>query len=209
MTRTLENIFPTPIQLSSRITIDDEPSQATVLDEQSVIEATAKSVHENQGGNATSVDRNILDELPELRKFIQRELDEYWKDTVTRSGKAVAKITQSWINFTPTGTHHHQHYHSNSIVSGVYYFMATPTDTISFGRPGQPQILLPQNALSTYTSPAVTYNVQPGGLILFPSHLTHWVNTVEQENHVRISLSFNTWVTGQLGEEHTMNRVSL
>ena len=209
MTRTIENIFPTPIQLSSRITVDDEPTQDTVLEEQAVIEATAKNVHENQGGNSTSIERNILDELPDLKQFIQRELDEYWKDTVTRSGKAVAQITQSWINFTPTGTHHHQHYHSNSIVSGVYYFMATPQDTISFGRPGQPQILLPQNALSTYTSPAVTYNVQAGGLILFPSHLTHWVNTVEQKDHVRISLSFNTWVTGQLGDEHSMNRVSL
>ena len=209
MTRTLENIFPIPIQLSSRITVDDEPTKETVLDEQAVIEATAKNVHENQGGNSTSIDRSVLDELPELKQFIQRELNEYWKDTVSRSGKSTPVITQSWINFTPTGTHHHQHYHSNSIVSGVYYFMATPEDTITFGRPGQPEIVLPQNALNQYTSPGVTYNVQAGGLILFPSRLTHWVNTVEQKDHVRISLSFNTWVKGQLGDEHHMNRVSL
>ena len=49
---------------------------------------------------------------------------------------------------------------------------------------------------------AATYrqNVKEGDLILFPSGVSHYVDLNETKNRERISLSFNTFPIGEIGE---------
>jgi hypothetical protein len=40
---------------------------------------------------------------------------------------------------------------------------------------------------------------QTGDLLLFPSYLAHMVEEISEEKEVRVSLSFNTFLKGQIG----------
>jgi uncharacterized protein (TIGR02466 family) len=200
----LEQIFATPILLAQRPddTIRDLES------EQEFIQQCADTIEPNTGGNGSSANTEVLDGMPDLRSWIEWELTEYWKTTITSSGRATPRITQSWLNYTTTGQSHHAHYHTNSIVSGVYYPLADhTTDTITFERPRRNTLEFHQWGYNEWTTPAIHYSVASGQLILFPSSLVHWVNTVTKPNHQRISLSFNVWYDGELGNKENKNHL--
>lgn len=103
-------------------------------------------------------------------------------------------ITQSWINKNGRGGSHTVHNHPNSVVSGVFYLQSDETTgDIVFCRPGgfnQYQV----NAECTNMFVADNYTCPPksGRLILFPSHMSHYVmpNNSDVE---RYSLSFNSF----------------
>ena len=198
----LEHLFATPILLAQR----PDDTMRDLEGEQEFIQRCANEIEPNTGGNGSSVRTDVLSDMSDLNEWIQWELNEYWKTTISNSGRATPRITQSWLNYTTTGQSHHAHYHTNSIVSGVYYPLADPQyDTITFERPRQNSIEFHQWGLNEWTAPAVHYSVGSGQLILFPSSLVHWVNTVTQQNHQRISLSFNTWFDGSVGNKETKN----
>ena len=44
-------------------------------------------------------------------------------------------ITQSWINITKPDEFHHEHFHTNSIISGVFYISTEEDDAITFSNP--------------------------------------------------------------------------
>ena len=50
------------------------------------------------------------------------------------------------------------------------------------------------------------FEVGAGDLMIFPSHLTHMVESVQQE---RVSLSFNTFPVGYVGEEESLTALHL
>lgn len=198
----LEHLFATPILLAQR----PDDTMRDLEGEQEFIQTCANEIEPNTGGNGSSVRTDVLSDMSDLNEWITWELNEYWKTTISNSGRATPRITQSWLNYTTTGQSHHAHYHTNSIVSGVYYPLADPEcDTITFERPGRRELEFHQWGYNEWTAPAVHYSVGSGQLILFPSHLVHWVNTVTQQNHQRISLSFNTWFDGSVGNKETKN----
>jgi quercetin dioxygenase-like cupin family protein len=47
------------------------------------------------------------------------------------------------------------------------------------------------------------FNVKPGGIVAFPSNLTHRVENVEADE-TRISIAFNTFVKGILGDNKSL-----
>jgi hypothetical protein len=51
--------------------------------------------------------------------------------------------------------------------------------------------------------------VSTGDLLLFPSRLNHEVRTVNIENHKRISLAFNVFVRGIIGDPMDSNLVEI
>ena len=71
--------------------------------------------------NRQSIDTFILDkpELANIRLFIERNLNEYVTQIMGSNSKLI--ITQSWLNKSGKGEFHHEHYHPNSIISGVWY----------------------------------------------------------------------------------------
>jgi hypothetical protein len=83
----------------------------------------------------------------------------------------------------------------------VFYVQADKAkDRIYFYRNGYQQIKFPPSDWNVWNSESWWFDVGSCDLILFPSSLTHMVPTVESEQ-TRISLSFNTFPVGNVGEE--------
>jgi len=154
-------------------------------------------------GNTTSVDHALLrnKEMTKLRDFIETSIADYFRQVHNPKHKVNLQITQSWANYTEPGQWHHKHSHSNSCVSGVFYPQADrKTDKIYFYKSGFEQLKFPPENWNIYNSESWWFDVGTGDLVLFPSSLDHMVETVEG-HQTRISLSFNTFPVGNIGEE--------
>jgi hypothetical protein len=51
-------------------------------------------------------------------------------------------------------------------------------------------------------------NVMQGDAVLFPSYLEHGVEYQSQEDHTRVSIAFNTWFKGEIGDETGLTRLT-
>ena len=162
-------------------------------------------------GNLTSVNNTILKdkELTKLRDFIETKVSEYFTEVYSPVHKVNLKITQSWTNYTKQGEYHHKHEHPNSFVSGVFYVQSDKKqDKIYFFRNGYQQIKFPPKEWNVWNSDSWWFDVGTCDLILFPSSLTHMVETVDHEQ-TRISLSFNTFPVGNIGDELSLTGLNL
>lgn len=197
----IHNLFPIPIgryELNRELT----DSELLFLENQNTRSNT---------GNTTSVDHLILKnkKLTKLRDFIETKVSEYFIEVYKPKHKVNLKITQSWTNYTEHGQYHHKHEHPNSFVSGVFYVQADKEkDRIYFYRNGYQQIKFPPSEWNVWNSDSWWFEVNTGDLIIFPSSLTHMVETVQSEK-TRISLSFNTFPIGQVGDEVNLTGLQL
>lgn len=162
-------------------------------------------------GNTTSVDNYILGEkeLADINRFIEASVAEYFQTVYAPKGDVKLRVTQSWCNYTEPGQWHHKHAHPNSFISGVFYPQANrETDKIYFYRDGYEQIKLPTENWNTWNSDSWWLEAEQGGLYIFPSGLTHMVETVKG-TQTRISLSFNTFPVGMIGDEASLTGLKL
>jgi len=162
-------------------------------------------------GNTTSTDNTILRNKPliKIRDFIETSIADYFKTIHNPKHDVSLKITQSWVNYTEPGQWHHKHAHPNSYISGVFYPQANrETDKIYFYRDGFQMIKLPPQEWNLWNSESWWFEVGTGDLVLFPSSLTHMVETVKGSD-TRISLSFNTFPVGNIGEEVDLTGLKL
>lgn len=194
----MENLFPTPIGFFK---YDGE------LDKDFLINQPQRA----NEGNTTSEDTYILKhkKLLNLRQFIEKCLHEYLMATYCPKNDTRLKLTQSWLNWTKPGQHHHKHAHPNSLISGCFYVNAhRTTDKIFFYREEYQRIDMPPVEWNPYNSKSWWYSVGSGDLVLFPSSLTHMVQPVEGED-TRISLAFNTFPIGVIGDENSLTALQL
>ena len=173
---------------------------------------------ENSGGdgggqkvhyNRQSEDTFVLDrpELSNIRAFIEAKLHEYVTKVFASTDKLV--ITQSWLNKSKKGESHHEHVHPNSMVSGVWYpQIHEQMPPIQFRSRGQRDVSLQTEKYNTFNSATFMLPMKRGELIIFPSNLSHSVpiNVGEEE---RISLSFNTWPKGNMGDIKSLTYLPL
>lgn len=160
--------------------------------------------------NVTSVNKTLLKskEVTKLRDFIETSVSDYFTSVYNPKHNVNLKITQSWTNYTVAGQHHHRHAHPNSFVSGVFYIQADEKkDKIYFYRDGYQQIKLTPKEWNVWNSESWWFEVGTGKLLLFPSSLAHMVQIVEGEQ--RISMSFNTFPVGSVGEEMDLTGLQL
>lgn len=157
-------------------------------------------------GNTTSDDTYVLaqEAMADLKKFIEASVAEYLLAIHEPQEGVSLRLTQSWINYTKPGEYHHKHEHPNSLVSGVFYINANREhDKIYFYKNEYQQIVLPVKNYNLFNSISWWIPVNTGELILFPSSLTHMVETVKGDD-TRISLSFNTFPVGNIGEDKSL-----
>ena len=172
---------------------------------------------ENNGGdggqkihyNRQSEDTFVLDrpELANIRTFIEAKLHEYVTKIFASTDKLV--ITQSWLNKSKKGESHHEHVHPNSMISGVWYpQIHEQMPPIQFRSKNQRDVSLQTEQYNTFNSATFMLPMKRGELILFPSNLTHSVpaNLSDEE---RISLSFNTWPKGNMGDIKSLTYLPL
>ena len=162
-------------------------------------------------GNTTSVDNNVLNkpELHSLTEFLNNSLQEYFNAVYSPKTDANLCITQSWVNYTKSGQFHHKHAHPNSLISGVFYIQAAKeTDKLHFFKDGFQQLKVIPKDFNLYNSDSWWLAAATGTLYLFQSSLTHMVEQVKGED-TRISLSFNTFPKGIIGDETSLNSLKL
>lgn len=126
------------------------------------------------------------------------------------------KITQSWISHKDPKQIHKSHFHSNSILSGVYYFdEQTEIEPIIFEKDassthaGCMHIAAKHQDLDNkpFAWDFYSFNATANTLIIFPSWLKHRVDA-NKFNQRRKSLAFNI-VPRVLGHSSTLNELSL
>lgn len=162
-------------------------------------------------GNTTTVKRNLLEEkkLNKLKNFITASIDEYFKTVINPVQDTSLRITQSWCNYSEKDQWHHQHSHPNSFISGVFYVQASKgQDKIFFHRKLLPLLRTPPKEWNPYNSETWWVEVYTGRLVIFPSSLEHRVDKV-CTNETRISLSFNTFPTGNFGDDSSLTGLKL
>lgn len=162
-------------------------------------------------GNVTSTNNYVLrdNRLSSLGSFLNNSLQEYFQATMSPQDNIKLEITQSWINYTKTGQYHHKHAHPNSIISGVFYIQAAKdVDRIYFFNESYSQVKIIPKEFNVYNSESWWLPATTGILYMFPSHLTHMVPEVKSED-TRISMSFNTFYKGNLGDEKGLTALIL
>jgi len=163
----------------------------------------------NEGKNKSSLDTKILEDeiFKPLKTFVTGHLKNYAHRFFHIKEKVNFYVTQSWLNFNDKETYHHLHSHPNSIISGVYYFSGENTN-ITFHRDRGlfPGFLFDYNKFDIFNSEEYTVDIKPGQLILFPSSLKHSVK-INTSSKQRISLAFNSFITGDIGEENLLTKI--
>lgn len=161
--------------------------------------------------NQSSVNKRVLSSplMKDIRHVIEGHLAQYLQTVFNTSNQVQLQITQSWLTLAGKGQSHHVHTHPNSVVSGVLYINLAPQDGINFYRNEDNIWYELTKQQDTYYN-AFQYFVQSsvGDLLLFPSNVRHGVREVTS-NIQRISLSFNTFFSGQLGRDEFSNALSI
>jgi uncharacterized protein (TIGR02466 family) len=200
---TINSIFPTPIYISK---LDRELTN----EELSFIDKTKSDCNKNEG-NITSNDNYILNHktFKHLKKNLDLKVQDYFQKVISPTDAITPYITQSWLNYTETNQYHHKHQHPNSLVSGVFYINSDDKfDKIKFFKEDYKTIKPEIKQWNLWNSETWWFPVKTGDIILFPSSLTHMVETKEGTN-IRISLAFNVFIKGIVGNNKKLTELIL
>jgi uncharacterized protein (TIGR02466 family) len=194
-------IFPTPVYFSKL-------NRKLNKKELSFIDKTKLDVYKNEG-NTTSNNNYILNS--KIFKSLKEELDlrvrDYFDKIICATDDIQPYITQSWLNYTETNQYHHKHEHPNSLVSGVFYINCDDKfDKIKFFKYQYKTIKPEIKEWNIWNSESWWFSVKTGDIILFPSSLTHMVEN-KQGTNTRISLAFNVFIKGNIGNNKSLTEL--
>jgi uncharacterized protein (TIGR02466 family) len=202
MEATINGIFPTPIYISK---IKRELTNKELL----FIDKTKLDVYKNEG-NTTSNDNYILNNkaFKDLKEDLDLKVKDYFQKVISPTDAITPYITQSWLNYTETNQYHHKHEHPNSLVSGVFYINCNEEfDKIKFYKKDIYSVIKPEiKEWNLYNSETWWFSVKTGDVILFPSSLTHMVENKQGDN-TRISLAFNVFIKGTIGNNTNLTEL--
>jgi uncharacterized protein (TIGR02466 family) len=180
-------------------------------EELNFVQEHKKEPHINTG-NITSSNNYILNETPflNLKNEINFIVSDYFNKIINPiENKITPYITQSWLNYTESTQYHHTHEHPNSIISGVLYINADETnDMIKFYNNYYETIKIQPKEYNIYNSKSWWFPVKTGQIVLFPSSTTHSVE-VKKGDNTRVSLAFNVFIKGTLGDNKDLTELFL
>jgi uncharacterized protein (TIGR02466 family) len=203
MEATINGIFPTPIYIS-KLNRELTPLELKFVDK------SKKNFYKNDG-NITSNNNYILNEKPfvNIKKELDLKVQDYFDKIISPANNITPYITQSWLNYTETNQYHHKHSHPNSLVSGVFYINCDDKfDKIKFFNDTYKTIKPEIKDWNIWNSESWWFSVKTGDVILFPSSLTHMVENKEGDN-TRISLAFNVFIKGTIGDNKQLTELIL
>ena len=199
----VHHLFPEPVYFSNL-------ERKLTKGELKTIDEQKTKIYKNVG-NTTSNDTYVLEDktLKNLKKNLYTKVMDYFDKVVCTDNSIVPYITQSWLNYTKTDQFHHMHNHPNSYISGVFYIdVDDKVDKITFLKKPYPTIELVPTKYNIFNSNSWWYSVKNGDLLLFPSYLTHGVDKKKETNN-RISLSFNVFFKGTIGNKLQLTELML
>ena len=197
----LELLFPTPVAFFDLGIELSEEERSFLLNQD----------RRPNEGNQSSVNNYLLRE-PEMLRLevaitsrVREYVQEVWQAEIDPF------ITQSWLNWTKPGQWHHKHAHPNSLYSGVFYLdVEDDRDRINFYQDGYKQLKPTYKEWNRWNSESWWLPVKQDQIVIFPSSLTHMVETVPGEviGKERVSLAFNTFAT-QIGDNKSLTELKV
>jgi len=200
----INGLFPTPVYIT-KLTREFSENENQLVDDYKL--KTYKNA-----GNVTSMNDYILEneQFSNLKKELTDIVKDYYDKVISSSDNIEPYITQSWLNYTKPNEYHHTHAHPNSLVSGVLYINADKdNDKIFFHKNNKHQTIKPTvKNYNLFNSDTWWFPVETLDVILFPSSLTHDVE-IKQGDNTRISLAFNTFIKGKLGDNRELTELKI
>ena len=203
MNHEMLNLFAVPLYISN---LERQFTEA----ELKFFEAQLQDCHPAVANFSTN-NKQILDEpeMADIRRIVQQNLDKYLEVVFNTSNDVRLLITQSWLALTRKGQVHHEHSHPNSVASGVLYINLAETDGINFYRNRESQWYeLERKADNYYNASKYFIRTKVGDIVIFPSNVRHGVSEVTAGLD-RISLAFNSFFSGKMGEIENSNALDL
>ena len=197
----IHGIFPTPVYISK---LD---RKLTPL-ELKFVDKSKKDFYKNVS-NITSKNTYILNEKPfaNIKKELELKVQDCFDKVISPANNITPYITQSWLNYTETNQYHHKHTHPNSLVSGVFYIDCNEEyDRIKFINERYQTIKPEIKNFNIWNSETWWFSVKTGDIIMFPSSLNHMVETKQGDN-TRISLAFNVFIKGTVGNSKDLTEL--
>ena len=200
----VHQLFPQPVY-SSKL------DRALTKKELKTISQYKKETNSN-AGNMTSNENYVLENkaLNNLKKDLHTKVMDYFDKVICTNNPITPYITQSWINYTKSDQFHHIHNHPNSFISGIFYISADKeVDSITFHKGFlEDRIKLNTTKYNMFNSTSCTFPVETGDILLFRSSLVHGVGK-KKGNNIRISLSFNVFIKGTIGNKPNLTELIL
>ena len=209
------DIFPTPIYVTKRET-------ELTYSEMEEIKAFTKgerwrgeqSFRNKKLVKKTKDDTYIFDtKLDSLKKFCEEHIDTYVNEVISpKNSELDFYITQSWLNVLSPGGIHPVHAHPNSIISGTFYVSTVEGDAVQFydiNTTAKTRINIEPGKTNFWNVNQQNLNIGNNVLLLFPSWIGHGVNKSISKITDRISISFNVFVRGNIGEYYDLSRLNL
>lgn len=107
------------------------------------------------------------------------------------------EITEMWGNRQKPGTHFKTHAHYNNIFSGVFYLNEDENfPCLKLFRPVESTFDLFKDGYNEFNQGSYSVPTKKDGLVVFPSWLTHCVDTNETDTD-RLGISFNVMLRGK------------
>ena len=206
------SIFPTPI-VKTNIGRDFTKDELQLFFEDISMWKDEKLGMQNHRSKDYYLFDSHVDILGDIKKFCESQLKDYLEEIEgVDTDLAGLRITQSWLNKTKLGEYHNPHHHPNSYLSGVLYISCLPDDHINFnnrsdGLYNSLEFLMGKPTI--WNAKSMSQNVIEGDFIMFPSWMSHHVIINEIKNRERISLSFNTFPIGEMGDEYNATHLKL
>jgi len=152
-----------------------------------------------------------LPELKSIKSAIQEALNSYAGQVMGIDQKL--SVTQSWSLTNPPGVGMHGHSHSNSLVSGSFYYapLPEPPARMIFQRhSGYRQIELnpEQGKRNIFNTNMNVVEPKTGEVVMFPSNLTHLVEA-NGSNEPRHAIAFNSFVRGKIGSFRDVSELNV
>ena len=166
------------------------------------------------GGTSYTKDCYILDHKTQysFKKYIMKHVRDFAYNILKMNQNIEIYMTNSWVNYNDQYTTHVRHNHSNSLISGVFYISTEEDDKIILEHPNRKLLEMTSfefKSLNLWNSCTVTAPCETNTLLLFPSWLNHTVAPNEKATKDRISISFNTFVRGTLGDNISLSELIL
>ena len=195
----VHQLFPEPLYFSKL-------ERVLTKEELKTIDKYKKKTNSN-AGNTTSSENYVLENkaFNNLKKDLHTKVMDYFDKVICTDSLMTPYITQSWLNYTKNDQFHHKHNHPNSLVSGIFYISADKeVDSVTFCKPyPDDRLKLNINKNNMFNAISCTFPIETGDILLFRSSLIHGVEK-KKDNSIRISLSFNVFIKGTIGNKNDL-----
>jgi len=195
----VHNLWPIPVYQTKTDSIDPISFEYLMNLEVSNFDETSYT-------HLESPKRTLLNasQLKGLKSQIQKHIDYFVHEVIGATRDQRWEITTSWLNKAPPGGKHDLHWHSNSMISGVWYPKVPANSGAICFHKERGHTNLWRDTFCIDSGKDTEYNSDMGispennTLLLFPSLLNHSVlENLSKEN--RYSLAFNVFPRGIIG----------